>query len=78
MLLLFLLLDFVCALLLVDALLRLDDAFPRLLGGAGCLLRLVVLLVLLRFDADALLLSLVLVCVFGLCPDESLSDAVSA
>lgn len=69
MLLLFLLLDFVCALLLVDVLLRLDDAFPRLLGGAGCLLRLVVLLVLLllRFDADALLLSLVLVCVFGLC-----------
>lgn len=69
MLLLFLLLDFVCALLLVDVLLRLDDAFPRLLGGAGCLLRLVVLLVLvlLRFDADALFLSLVLVCVFGLC-----------
>lgn len=67
MLLLFLLLDFVWALLLADALLRLDDAFPRLLGGAGCLLRRVVLLLLLRFDADALFLSLVLVCVLVLC-----------
>lgn len=69
MLLLFLLLDFACALLLADALLRLDDAFPRLLGGAGCLLRRVVLLLLLllRFDADALFLSLLLVCVLVLC-----------
>ena len=76
MLLLFLLLGLACALLvLVDALLRLDDALPRLLGGAGCLLRRTVLL---RFDADTLLLSLVLVCVFTLCSDESLLDAVSA
>lgn len=67
MLLLFLLLDFACALLLVDALLRLDDAFPRRLVGAGCLLRRVVLLVLLRLDAGALFLSLVLVCVLVLC-----------